>query len=64
MTKKDYIALANIIKTNTNTVTMYVASTPFINQSIKYNEFMIDLCTLLKSDNPLFNEKQFRKACK
>ncbi len=63
MTKKDYIALARIIEANTDTVTMYVASIPYSAHTINHTNFMNDLCTMLKSDNPHFDEVKFRKAC-
>jgi hypothetical protein len=55
MTKKDYIALAKIIKDNTMIHT--------IHQPFNKTGFMEDLCQYLKSDNPLFNETKFREAC-
>ncbi len=57
MTKKDYIALAAIIRKNTilwNRGDLYVhlLQVPLVD----------DLCKFLKSDNPNFDEVKFRKA--
>ena len=58
MTKKDYILLANIIKSNSGLA--IVKGDP--KHIIKYGEFMFDLCKILKNDNPNFNEIKFREA--
>jgi len=58
MTKKDYILLANIIKSNSGLA--IVRGDP--KHIIKYGEFMFDLCKILKNDNPNFNEVKFREA--
>ena len=58
MTKKDYILLANIIKSNSGLA--IVRGDP--KHIIEYGEFMFDLCKILKNDNPNFNEIKFREA--
>ena len=58
MTKKDYILLANIIKSNSGLA--IVRGDP--KHIIKYGEFMFDLCKILQNDNPNFNEIKFREA--
>lgn len=58
MTKKDYILLANIIKSNSGLAS--VKGNP--KHIINYGEFMFDLCKILKNDNPNFNEIKFREA--
>jgi len=58
MTKKDYVLLANIIKSNSSLA--IVKGDP--KHIIKYGEFIFDLCKILKNDNPNFNEIKFRKA--
>jgi hypothetical protein len=65
MTKKDYIALANIIKKNTVETELagqYSESNCY-RLDLPVKQFMNDLCRLLKSDNPHFDEDKFRKAC-
>ena len=58
MTKKDYILLANIIKSNSGLAN--VRGKP--EHIIKYGEFMFDLCKILQNDNQNFNEIKFREA--
>jgi hypothetical protein len=58
MTKKDYILLANIIKSNSSLANVRNTT----KHVIKYGEFMFDLCEMLKNDNPNFNEIKFREA--
>ena len=57
MTKKHYIKLAEIIKKQDvgiiNSPTIYMDK----------EEFISDLCEILKEDNNNFNEKTFKKAC-
>ncbi|WP_290943571.1 hypothetical protein [Hyphomonas sp.] len=52
MTKKDYIKLAEIIKKNTDVYEL----------NIDWDNFLIDLTTYLKEDNPNFNKDTFYKA--
>ena len=54
MTKKDYIALAKLIKDET------IPNNP---KHINKDGFLVSLCIYLKSDNPNFNESKFREAC-
>jgi hypothetical protein len=58
MTKKDYIALAKIIKTNGKIADL---STGFTHILIT-GSFMNELCQYLKNDNPNFDEVKFREA--
>ena len=58
MTKKDYIALANLIDKNETLVQTKRGITPVIIRST----FMYDICKYLKKDNPKFNEIKFREA--
>tara|TARA_R110002050_G_scaffold251574_1_gene389829 strand:+ start:285 stop:488 length:204 start_codon:yes stop_codon:yes gene_type:complete len=58
MTKKDYIALANLIDKNET----LVQTKRGITHVIKRAEFMYDICEYLKKDNPKFNEIKFREA--
>jgi hypothetical protein len=58
MTKKDYIALANIIKTNGTIANLRRGITYVI---IK-GTFMNDLCEYLKKDNINFDEVKFREV--
>ena len=59
MTKKDYIALAKLIKENTSTI----ETSEFFFYTIQKDSFLDDLCIYLQSDNPNFNESKFREAC-
>ena len=59
MSKKDYIALAKLIKGNA----IHFEDKPDVSSYIKYGGFLFDLCQYLKSDNPNFNESKFREAC-
>jgi len=58
MTKKDYIALAKIIKTNGTVANLKRG----ITHVITTGTFMNSLCEYLKNDNPSFNEIKFREA--
>jgi len=53
MTKKDYIQLACIINNNGKDNPGYISLSVFLK----------DLCSILKADNPRFDEDRFRKAC-
>lgn len=60
MTKKDYIAIGEIIRRN-------VVRTPDGKPSLRegrvvmcFANFMNDLCDLFREDNPLFKESRFR----
>ena len=57
MTKKHYIKLAEIIKKQDvgiiNSPTIYMDK----------DEFISDLCEILKDDNPNFSKETFRRAC-
>ena len=55
MTKKDYIKLANLIKTTKIISTDHYTLLPYIS-------FVDGLIEILKSDNPNFDEVKFRKA--
>ena len=52
MTKKHYIKLAEIIKSNSDDMEL----------NINWDNFLIDLTTYLKEDNPNFNEQKFYDA--
>ena len=58
MTRKDYIALANIIKNNGTMANLRRGITHVIIRGT----FMSVLCEYLKKDNPNFNEIKFREA--
>jgi len=58
MTKKDYILLANIIKSNSRFADLRGEKTSMLHRS----NFMFDLCKMLKNDNSNFNEIKFREA--
>lgn len=60
MTKKDYIALAKLIKEKTDRLD---GKDRIDDWWIHYAPFMNGLCGVLKSDNPNFNESKFREAC-
>jgi len=53
MTKKDYVALAKIIRDSH-------MGTP---NALDYPKFMNDLLPFLKADNPRFDVGKFLKAC-
>jgi hypothetical protein len=53
MTKKDYIRLANAINSNIDEA----------GKSIVLPVFLKDLCSILRKDNPRFDEDRFRRAC-
>ncbi len=52
MTKNDYIAIAKILKTNTDPT-----------GKIHLGMLLNDLCQVFAADNPSFSEAKFRKAC-
>lgn len=56
MTKKDYIAIAEIIKVNTYVSDYNVLRLHPIN-------LISDISVYLKQDNPNFDEDKFKKAC-
>jgi len=58
MTKKDYIALANLIDKNGTLVNTKRGITHVIIRAT----LMYDICEYLKKDNPKFNEIKFREA--
>ena len=58
MTKKDYIALANIIKSNGTMANLRRG----ITHVITTGTFMNSLCEYLKNDNSSFDEIKFREA--
>ena len=58
MTKKDYIALANLIDKN-GTLALIRGN---ITHVITRATLMYDICAYLKKDNPKFNEVKFREA--
>jgi hypothetical protein len=58
MTKKDYIALADLLDKHA-TVTQLGKGLTHV---LKRADFMYDLCEYLKKDNPKFNEIKFREA--
>ena len=67
MNKKDYIKLAEIIKSSVGAYTPhpYVKLNPFYDtvetkRMIIHNMFMRKLCDYLKQDNEKFDEKKFR----
>jgi len=51
MTKKNYIAIARLIASNTE------------NDSIVKSRFVANLSSYLRSDNPRFNSNKFIEAC-
>lgn len=58
MTRKHFIKLANLIKDNSRMAN--VRNTPMF--VINRHEFIINLCELLKEENPNFDERKFREA--
>ena len=58
MTKKDYIALANLIDKN-GTLALIKGN---ITHVITRATIMYDICAYLKQENPRFNEVKFREA--
>ena len=57
MTKKDYIKLAKLIKKQD----VGIINSPKI--YMDKEEFIYDLCDMLKEDNSNFNKETFKKAC-
>jgi hypothetical protein len=62
MTKKDYIALAKLIK-NERQYFKDWQEFGIGTIQVPLDHFVSGLCYILKSDNPLFNETKFREAC-
>ena len=63
MTKKDYIALARLIKAHsTYNVRTLASGQDCSYTSIHVEPFLMELCDILKADNPNFDEAKFRKA--
>lgn len=58
MTRKHFIKLANLIKDNSRMTS--VRNTPMF--VIDQHKFIINLCELLKEENPNFDERKFREA--
>ena len=58
MTKKDYIALADLIDKNGTLAIIKGKITHVITRAT----LMYDICEYLKKDNPKFNEIKFREA--
>ena len=56
LTKQHFKAIAEIIKKD-------IVSNFYISSENQINIFLDDLCNYLKTQNPLFNENQFKKAC-
>ena len=59
MTRKDYIALAHIIKDRSYSDGQVNGESRHV---LDRGEFMYDLCRMLENDNPNFNELMFRGA--
>ena len=57
MTKKTYIAVAKIVKSNT--IVKDSKMLPTINKTALVSE----LCTMFKADNSLFDRQRFIDAC-
>ena len=57
MTKKDYIKIAKLIKKQD----VGIINSPKI--YMDKEEFISDLCEILKEDNSNFNKETFKKAC-
>ena len=57
MTKKDYIKIAKLIKKQD----VGIINSPKI--YMDKEEFISDLCEILKDDNPNFSKETFRRAC-
>ena len=58
MTRKHFIKLANLIKDNSRMANVRNAPMFVIDQ----HKFIINLCELLKEENPNFDERKFREA--
>jgi hypothetical protein len=58
LTRKDYIAIARMIKDNSGIANMRRGVTHII----KEGQFVNELCEYLQKDNPNFNEVKFRDA--
>ena len=58
MTRKHFTKLAKLIKDNSRMAN--VRNTPMF--VINQHEFIINLCELLKEENPNFDERKFREA--
>ena len=59
MTRKDYIALAHIIKDRSYSDGQVNGESRHV---LDRGEFMYDLCRMLENDNPNFDEQKFREA--
>jgi hypothetical protein len=57
MTKKDYILLTNIIKSNSRFADLRGEKTAMLHRS----NFMFDLCKMLKNDNSNFMKSNLEK---
>ena len=54
MTKKDYVAIAQIVRLTTSfEIANYIVKSKFIRA----------LCQRFEADNPRFNPEKFKKAC-
>lgn len=60
MTKKDYIALAEIISANTSHTEDLTDLLP--TYILLKRDFVIALCSYLEADNPLFDKVKFMDA--
>ena len=59
MTKKDYIKIADAIRTVDNT--LYVSNSHSEREAVA--EVVDNLCYVLKQDNPRFDSYRFKAAC-
>jgi hypothetical protein len=62
MTKKNYIAIAEVIRKQRNRVHVFAASDHDVN--VAMNAMEDSLVELFKADNPRFDEDKFRQASK
>jgi len=65
MSKKDYIAIAKIIKQNTMSFKHKKMNSRAGSIQILIMDFRLidELCSILKADNPLFDKKKFKRTC-
>ena len=67
MTRKDYVELAKAIRINTSNdfftgdFEKYMGNK--LNPIIFRDDFISDLCSILKADNPRFDKERFMIAC-
>lgn len=54
MTRKDYVATAEILKT---------MAKPYMEDSLDYDDLVEDFAEMFGQDNPNFKIEAFRKAC-